>query len=117
MSKMLIKIEHWYFEWSTIADAPTTKGMELPLLAYHIAESYGESGLRDLPMRLDRIRQTGTSSIDGTTLDELLSANRAGPGEKHLTAEELLAQYVPTRPARGPWSTAPCTTSAPPVKP
>lgn len=105
MSRLIIKIEQWYFEWSTVADAPTTKGMELPLLAYHIAESYGEEGLHDLPMRLARIQKTGTSSIDGTTVDDLLVANRAGPGETCITKEQLLAQYVPTRPARGPWST------------
>ena len=97
MSKLIVKIDRWYFEWSTVADAPVTKGMSLPLLAYHVAERYGSVGLEELPGRLERVETHGTSSLDGMTVADLLSCNRAGPKERHLTEKELLDQYVPGR--------------------
>lgn len=95
MSRHIVKLDDWYFEWSTVADGPTTKGLSLPNLAAYIAEEYGIDGLVDLGDRLRRVEASGTSSLDGTTADEMIVANRAGPRERCLTKAEIIRQYVP----------------------
>jgi len=90
MGRCLIKIKDKYFEWSTIVDAPITIGMSKSELEKHIKEEYGNEGLKGLPERLERVSKTGTSSlIPGENLESLISENRAGENESHISADEI----------------------------
>ncbi len=92
MPKYIIKIKDRYFIWSTIVDAPLTYGMtEEDLQAYF---AHAKNALRALPERLARVAKTGTSALDGLTLEKLLAGNRAGEKEAHLTMEEIYKRYA-----------------------
>ena len=76
MGKYIIKINVFYFEWSTIVDAPVTCAMDKIELETYIKDKYGREGLDTLPARLERVEKNGTSA-HGLTLDELIKYNRA----------------------------------------
>jgi hypothetical protein len=63
-------------------------------LTAHIKDEYGNAGLADLPDRLARVAQKGTSDRLHKNLAELLELNRAGDGETHLTEDEIYAKYA-----------------------
>lgn len=97
MPKHLIRLpdencREWWMEWSTVVDAPTTYGMNREDMEAHIREAYGAEGLRELPARMARAEETGTSAI-GVDLDEVLLGNRAGTNETSLTREQIVAMY------------------------
>jgi hypothetical protein len=94
MGRAIIKIKDKYFEWSSIVDAPVTYGMSKDELKSYIKGMYGEKGLRELPTRLLRVEKTGTSFVDRTSLDDLISFNRAGENEENLTKDEIYQIYV-----------------------
>lgn len=94
MSRLLIQIKDRFYEWSTIVDAPVTYGMTEPELRYYIKKEYGNTGLKELPKRLEQCRESGTSSQIRQTLDDVLLLNRAGPNERCLTADEIYAEYT-----------------------
>lgn len=87
----------WYLEWSTVVDAPVTFGMRRGEFARWYADEYGRDGVRGLAERFDRADATGCSARDGTSLAELLAANRAGPGETALTRDEIVEWYCRRR--------------------
>lgn len=93
MGKFIIQIKDKYFEWSTIVDAPVTFGMSHEELFNYIKREQGEQGLRLLPMRLERVNQKGTSAI-GSTIDDLISGNRAGINENKLSIDEIYDLYT-----------------------
>lgn len=90
-----------YVEWSTITDSPITSTMTLEQLRGYILEEYGRAGLERLPARLERVERTGTSGLDGGTLESLLVCNRAGENEANATLEEIIKRYAPI-PVVGP---------------
>lgn len=97
MPRYIIKLtrgnEARYLEWSTVVDAPVTYGMTLDDFKNYYLKRYGEEQAERLDERLKRVEATGTSSIGYRDLAELLSGNRAGPNEKHLSQEALWDQY------------------------
>jgi len=95
MPRYLCKLDDQYFEWSTIVDAPTTFGMTREEMEEYHREEYGVSADAELARRLARVDATGCSARDGTTVDDLIASNRAGPNESALTREELL-RYLKT---------------------
>ena len=92
MGRYIIKIDDLYFEWSTIVDAPVTWGMTENELVEHIRFRYGQEGIDELPKRLSRVQQNGTSAY-GLTLDELIVGNRSGDNETPLSKEELYKKF------------------------
>lgn len=78
MPRYIVKLNGYYFEYSTIIDAPVTFGMKLEDFKEYYQEKYGLDGMRILDERLDRVEKYGTSSCDKETADEMLSGNRAG---------------------------------------
>ena len=96
MGRGLIKIKDLYFEWSTVVDAPVSGGMTLDQLTEYTRFRQGQDGVDELPNRLKRIEQTGTSFYDDTLAD-LLACNRAGAGESHLSAEEIYQKFGPDK--------------------
>lgn len=83
----------YYFEWSTVVDAPVTFGQSLEDFKEYYRNEYGQSSVRDFEDRMKRVEAKGTSSQIYDNVDELISGNRAGDDETELTKEEILEQY------------------------
>ena len=76
------KKKDYYMEWSTVVDAPTTYGLELEEFNKYYKSQYGESGMRDLPERMERVEKTGSSGRPPyDDLDGFFNFNRAGENE------------------------------------
>jgi RNase P/RNase MRP subunit POP5 len=93
MGNPIIKIKDKYFEWSTIVDAPVSRGVTKEELKGYIKRKYGEKGLSELHERLKRVEDKGTSSYV-TDLEGLINCNRAGENEETLTKEEIYNKYT-----------------------
>lgn len=95
--------ERWYFDYSTIVDAPVSVAMTLTEYRGYYRKKHGTEGMDGLPARLVRADSKGCSSMDGDTLDDMLRCNRAGKGEKHLKVKQVLEQVMAARtePNRG----------------
>lgn len=88
MPRYICHYNGWFFEWSTVVDAPISPAMKEEEFR---AQYYEPAPPADsLTPRLDRAKATGTSSIGGLTLKELLKNNRAGPEETDLSFREVL---------------------------
>lgn len=98
MGRIIVKVKDVYCEWSSIVDAPVTSGMSLDELTDYVRWRYGEEGVQELPQRLARVEQNGTSSLEGTTLAELTGFNRAGPHETTLDLDGLYALLTTPEP-------------------
>lgn len=94
MPRYILKLDEWYFEWSTIVDAPVTYRMTLNEFKEYYREEYGRQGMQDLPARLTRVEKQGTSAYPYTTADQLIQFNRAGDGETNISKELILEKYV-----------------------
>jgi len=93
MSHFIIKLKEWYFNWSTVVDAPITNRMTLEELTAYIQFQYKEHGARELSKRLDRVERKGTSAFLYESVEEVISGNRAGENETELTMDEIIDQY------------------------
>lgn len=80
-----------YCEWSTIVDAPVTRGMTFGELHEYIAEQYGSTGSLAMPGRMARVAQKGTSAMNHDSLVSCVWLNRAGPDESRLSLQGLRA--------------------------
>ncbi len=93
MSNYIIKIQDKYFEWSTGHRMPTCAGMTRDELHLYLLNKYGQNEIDKLPVRLQRVAKTGTSSRNGYTLDQVIQNNRAGFKHTCLTKEEIYREY------------------------
>jgi hypothetical protein len=83
MPRYIIKLidkntqKEYFVEWSTVVDAPVglLQENEIP------------------PDRMERIKAKGTSSIIEGSAEEVISFNRAGPGECTLSYDEIVRFY------------------------
>ena len=89
-----------YLEWSSVTDAPGTYGMTLDELREYIKEEYGNEGLRELPERLRRVEEFGTSRWPRASVEEVVDSNKAGEGGTSLTLDEIYRDYCENRPPR-----------------
>ena len=101
MGKFIVKLGDFYFEYSTIVDAPTTFGMTLDDFKTYYQHQYGAEGMRGLGIRLKRLEKTGTSAFGDRDVDQTLAGNRAGPNETTLTPDEILRAYCLREPVKG----------------
>lgn len=102
--------EDKYVEWSTICDAPVSRIMneeELKDFMYReelakevrVGMSEREQDLVEKLVSLrteerwQRIKSTGTSSLHGTTAEQVINGNRAGEKETELSVDELIKEY------------------------
>jgi hypothetical protein len=96
MPRCTIKLaENKYVEWSTIVDAPVTYIQTREEHAEHLRNEYGRSYEHEIEPRLKRADERGASwQMGGSTGDETIRGNRAGPGESKITKEQILEMYV-----------------------
>ena len=101
MSRFIAEFGGRYCEWSTVVDGPTTYLMTEKALEEYILAEYGEEGLKELPQRMERVRQTGCS-MRGWNKADLLGFNRAGPDESHLKTEKaMVARFTQSEATAG----------------
>lgn len=100
MPRFIIKIhdeklnKDWYMEWSTIVDAPVTYGYDIESFKEYYKERYGTEGMRDLPERIERVKQTGCSAFPPyDNIESFLNYNRAGNDETTINKEGILERY------------------------
>lgn len=93
MGKYIVQRDGWYFEWSTVSDAPSTFGMRRGDFEAYYRDEYGRKGAEDLPSRLGRADAVGTSALDCASAEAVISCNRAGYGETKLTLDEIVQIY------------------------
>lgn len=106
MPRYIIKLNDgsrdYYLEWSTIVDAPVSKGMSREELRSYIKHLYDLEGLEALDNdRLPRVDAKGTSSILHKDAHETIKYNRAGRAytkdgeleEVSLSKKEIIEQY------------------------
>jgi hypothetical protein len=81
-----------YVEWSTVVDAPVSWVLSRP-------RAIGEWG----HLRVLRADKNGTSILDdypaGSTPEEIVRGNRAGPQETEISVDEILRAYDEDNPA------------------
>lgn len=103
MARFIGKLKHpktkkvYYFEWSTIVDAPCTYMMSFEeFLEWYRAE-YGDRGMRDLQERLERVERNGTSEFGlKPSYKDFISYNRAGENESRIkTISKMIEYYLP----------------------
>lgn len=99
MPRYIIKLtdavfnKEYYLEWSTIVDAPITYGMSLDEFEMYYRTEYGESGVRELPARMERVEKAGCSSFVEDNVLDLVRGNRAGKNESELSYVDILNNY------------------------
>jgi hypothetical protein len=103
MPKYIVKLNDYYFEYSTIVDAPVTFGMSLVEFLEYYKEEYGREGMRHLQARMKFVESKGTSSLINDSAINTLTCNRAGPNESELTIDELYKAYCLREPIRNGW--------------
>lgn len=97
MPKFIAHHDGWFFEWSTIVDAPTTEAMTREEFEQYYRDEYGRQAMDTLPQRLSRAIETGSSSLDGDSLADLVSGNRAGPDETELSLDGIIKLVMDMR--------------------
>lgn len=95
MPRFIIHHDGLFFEWSEIVDAPVTHAMSREEFALYYAGRYGElSAAHMLDERIERALAHGTSAMRPTSAEEMFRGNRAGPGERCLTFDEIIAMVT-----------------------
>lgn len=84
----------YYFEFSSVVDAPVTFGMSREEFEKYYREEYGNSSMGfEFEDRMKRVEEKGTSSRLHDSAEELLRHNRAGMDETCLTVPQLIDAY------------------------
>jgi hypothetical protein len=91
LGRYILHHKGWFFEWSTVVDAPVTQAMTEPEFRSYFLRLHGDHLEAELDERLARAKATGCSAAEGFSLADIVSHNRAGPGEACLSVEEVLA--------------------------
>ena len=95
MGQLIIHHLNAYNFYTTIADGAVFEdALTLEQVKDYIEEQYGQQGLRNLPDRLQRAKEKGTSSLIDESISDTLRCNRAGENEEHLTDDEFIKQFL-----------------------
>jgi len=98
MPRYIIHHDGWFFEWSTIVDAPVTTGMRRDEFAEHYLHQYGASRFGELDERLARAIEHGTSVEPPMSTEELVAGNRAGMDGEEIPLAQIIAAVIPSTP-------------------
>jgi hypothetical protein len=91
MGQGIVKLGKRYVVWSTIVDAPISAPMTRDELVEWVRAEEGRRGVDELPSRMARVDAKGTSFHNRDSAEHTVRINRAGPAERELTYEELVA--------------------------
>lgn len=98
MGRVIVAVDHgearYYMEWSSVVDAPITRGMRLTEFLDHFRAEYGQTGMRQLADKLDRANRYGTSCLRPTSFDEYIAGNHAGLHGTEATRGQIVSHYV-----------------------
>lgn len=94
MGQFIVKLEGQYLIWSTVVDAPITRGLTLEELREYTVEEAKEEALRSLEERLMRVEEKGTSSRMHSSAEGTITFNNAGVGNTELSVEQIVEFYV-----------------------
>jgi hypothetical protein len=94
MAHHIIKLGEHYLTWSTVVEAPVSRGMNLDDFKRYYQARYVSTDTLDIELALVEVRGVSTIVDD---LDSLISCNRAGDKERHLTISELIKKYCPKK--------------------
>lgn len=95
MSQIIVHHKGAYNIYGTISDgAYFESALTLKQLKIYIKKELGEQGLRNLPQRLERAHQNGTSSIIDESLEDVLLLNRAGKNERHMSTKAFIKKFL-----------------------
>ncbi len=84
-----------YNFYCTISDGfEFVSSFTLDQLTQIIRDAYGQTGIDELPHRLERAHQRGHSSKSDETLRQFLCVNRAGQDEKCLPVDECIDRFL-----------------------
>lgn len=103
MPRFIVKLHDYYFEYSTIVDAPVTHGMTLDEFESYYHSRYGDEGFGQLKGRMDRVNKKGTSAFDYASAEDTLECNRAGLHGETLTVDEIYKAYCLHEPVLDGW--------------
>lgn len=90
MGRPIVHYQGWFFEWSSVCDAPVTQAMRREEFEreYEPMSVYAEP----LASRMERAIKNGTSYHRAESAEDLISGNRAGPDETELSFQDVLRQ-------------------------
>jgi len=95
MSRIICHNNGRYNLYSTISDGFCyVSSLSLEQLEHLTKEEYGESGMRELPNRLERAHKFGNSCMFREPLDAFLCCNRAGDNEAKLSTKECIERFL-----------------------
>lgn len=95
MSEIICHHKGRYNIYNTVSDGfRFVSSISLEQLECLIEEEKGKKGLTQLPIRLERAHQNGHSAPSNETLEDFISANRAGDNEESLTTEECIIRFL-----------------------
>ena len=80
----------WYFEYSTIVDAPVSYALRKDEFTEYYKKAYGEKSMLEFEQRMARVAEKGTSAMDYPNAEETVSFNHAGPRGEDLSPSEML---------------------------
>ena len=95
MPSFICKYEDRYFEYSTISDCPETYLMTLEEFGVYYRDEYGRADFEnELPIRMSRVQEYGSSCYGGISVEDLVSNNRYGEDEANLGFKEFMDKLV-----------------------
>ena len=90
----IIHHEGAYNIYSSISDGPVfDTAITIEELTKWIAAERGRQGVANLPARLERAHETGSSAIPYDLVDTVF-ANRAGPDETELSLVDFVERFL-----------------------
>ena len=92
--RYLIKLENWYFEWSTGVKSPITDAMSKEELEEYYFRTYGDNPTtrKEWEEKIVRVESKGIGS-ELDSVDELIEDNSAGAYNECLTKKQIIKRY------------------------
>jgi hypothetical protein len=88
---IILKIQNFYLEYSTVSDCPSSRGMDREQIRDYLLKRMGTTNEILIDEFLRCADETGTSTLE--SLDSVLFLNRAGLDETCLTIDEIYQYY------------------------
>lgn len=95
MPQLILHKDGAYNLYTMVADGPCYEAaLTLDELREVLRMDGGQRAIDALPARLERAHATGCSSLDGWTLSDCISGNRAGPDESEVPEAEFIKRWL-----------------------